>query len=945
WIEDTYGNVVTNDNSQVTIGIGSVTAAPGNATSGLINSTTSANAASGEATFTNLVLDQAGSYTLAAGDSTDQLSGFNSQSFTVTPGAVQQLFFPSAGQPTNTTAGTAINNGAGGVQVWIEDTYGNVVTGDNTSVTVKSSLLTAAPGNAAASSVNSSVNATSGEATFSNLVLTQAGSYALLASNSTDSLGPLSSQSFNITPAAVNKLAFPAAGQPTNTTAGTAINSGSGGVQVWIEDSYGNVETNDNSQVTIGIGSVTAAPGNAASGFINSTTGVNANGGKATFTNLVLDQAGSYTLAAGDSTDKLSGFNSQSFTVTPGAVQQLFFPSAGQPTNTTAGTAINSGSGGVQVWIEDSYGNVETGDNSNVSIKSNLQKAAPGNAAASSFNMNVNATSGEATFTNLVLNQAGTYTLSAGDTADSLASVNSQSFSVTAAKVSQLYFPPAGQPTNTTAGSAINNGSVQVWIEDTYGNVVTGDNTSVAVKSSLLTAAPGSAAASSVNSSVNGTSGQATFSTLVLTQAGNYALLASDSTDSLGPLSSQSFNITPATVNKLTFPAAGQPTNTTAGGAIDAGAGGVQVWIEDTYGNVVTGDNSQVTIGIGSVTAAPGSATPGFINSTTSVNASGGEATFANLVLDQAGGYTLAAGDAADKLSGFKSQAFSVTPAAASQLAYTTAPTNTTAGNAVNAPGSVQVSVEDKFGNVETGDTSAVAIAPHGPGVFTAGSTTSVNAASGAVAFSNLVLTTTGAYNLQASDTIDNIAATTSASFTVSPAAIAKLAFIALPNKAAVNTPINNPLGVQVAIEDQYGNVETGDTATVVMSIATPSGATFTTSSKTSLGATGGVTTFTNLAIGATGAYTLKANDAADHLSVVSGSLTVNTTAPVNVTANGQVTTSRSGLRYDFPTQTFQQTLTISNATSSSLAGPLQIVLTNLSPNVSLATATLNGHA
>ena len=73
-IEDNYGNVVANDDSQVTIGIGSVTAAPGNATDGFVNSTTSMNAIKGQATFTNLVLDQAGSYTLAASDSADSLS-------------------------------------------------------------------------------------------------------------------------------------------------------------------------------------------------------------------------------------------------------------------------------------------------------------------------------------------------------------------------------------------------------------------------------------------------------------------------------------------------------------------------------------------------------------------------------------------------------------------------------------------------------------------------------------------------------------------------------------------------------------------------------------------------------------------------------------------------------------------------------------------------------
>ncbi|HEV3344349.1 MAG TPA: Ig-like domain-containing protein, partial [Pirellulales bacterium] len=311
--------------------------------------------------------------------------------------------------------------------------------------------------------------------------------------------------------------------QPGNTTAGSAIN-GSSGVVVLIEDNYGNVVANDNSQVTIGIGSLTAAPGNATAGFVNSAASMTATDGQATFTNLVLDQAGAYTLSAGDATDGLSGFNSQSFNVTPAAVQQLAFPAAGQPTNTTAGSAINGGSGGVQVWIEDTYGNVVTNDNSQVTIGIGSVTAAPGNATSGLINSttSANAASGEATFTNLVLDQAGSYTLAAGDLTDKLSGFNSQSFTVTPGAVQQLFFPAAGQPTNSTAGRAINNGAggVQVWIEDTYGNVVTGDNTSVTVKSSLLTAAPGNAAASSVNSSVKATSGEATFSNLVLTQAG-----------------------------------------------------------------------------------------------------------------------------------------------------------------------------------------------------------------------------------------------------------------------------------------------------------------------------------------------------------------------------------------------------------------------------------------
>ena len=54
---------------------------------------------------------------------------------------------------------------------------------------------------------------------------------------------------------AANKLAF--TNQPTNTTAGSAIDSGTGGVKVSIEDSTGNVVTNSTDSVTIAIGTAT----------------------------------------------------------------------------------------------------------------------------------------------------------------------------------------------------------------------------------------------------------------------------------------------------------------------------------------------------------------------------------------------------------------------------------------------------------------------------------------------------------------------------------------------------------------------------------------------------------------------------------------------------------------------------------------------------------------
>ena len=59
---------------------------------------------------------------------------------------------------------------------------------------------------------------------------------------------------------------------------------------------------------------------------------------------------------------------------------------------------------------------------------------------------------------------------------------------------------------------------------------------------------------------------------------------------------------------------------------------------------------------------------------------------------------------------------------------------------------------------------------------------------------------------------------------------------------------------------------------------------------------------------------------------------------PVNVT--GQVSVTSSGLVYSHLTQTFSGTVTVLNTSGQSIAGPIEIVLTNLTAGVTLANAT-----
>ena len=96
-----------------------------------------------------------------------------------------------------------------------------------------------------------------------------------------------------------------------------------------------------------------------------------------------------------------------------------------------------------------------------------------------------------------------------------------------------------------------------------------------------------------------------------------------------------------------------QPSNTTAGATISPA---VTVKVEDSLGNVVTTDTSNVTVAIGTN---PGGGTLG---GTTTVAAVSGTATFSTLSINKAGtGYTLTAADGT--LTSATSRAFNITPA------------------------------------------------------------------------------------------------------------------------------------------------------------------------------------------------------------------------------------------------------------------------------------------
>ena len=164
---DAFGNAATSSAASVTVAIGT------NPAGGILTGTTTARAAAGVATFSNLRVDRSSSaaYTLTA--SVPGLPGATSTAFIVRPGAPVRLGFLV--QPAGATAGAAI---APAVRVGVLDAVGNVVPTATHSITL-ALATTPAGGRLSGTTI---VAAVRGIATFANARVDRAGAgYTLRA--------------------------------------------------------------------------------------------------------------------------------------------------------------------------------------------------------------------------------------------------------------------------------------------------------------------------------------------------------------------------------------------------------------------------------------------------------------------------------------------------------------------------------------------------------------------------------------------------------------------------------------------------------------------------------------------------------------------------------------------------------------------------------------------
>jgi hypothetical protein len=289
------------------------------------------------------------------------------------------------------------------------------------------------------------------------------------------------------------QLTFGGGGVPQNSAAGNAI----GNVSVGIFNSKGQLNTSDNSAVTL---SICSWPG-----LISGTVTVHAVKGIATFSNVSIDNVGIYRLYAADGA--INPTVSSLFTITPAAATHLVY--AAPPGNTTAGVVYKPA---VVVYAMDQFDNIVRNVNTPVTLK--ILNATALVYGASTVNLN----NGAAIFNDVWLETAGVYEMAAN--ALSLASIK-RGFYVYPTTPAKIGFEPT--PVGDKHGGKFVLGVVA---EDVFGNIVTGDETG---KITLKLNAHPTGAVLSGTLTVNVVNGLAPFLNLSINLAGTYSLAATDS--------------------------------------------------------------------------------------------------------------------------------------------------------------------------------------------------------------------------------------------------------------------------------------------------------------------------------------------------------------------------------------------------------------------------------
>lgn len=260
-----------------------------------------------------------------------------------------------------------------------------------------------------------------------------------------------------------------------------------------------------------------------------------------------------------------------------------------------------------------------------------------------------------------------------------------------------------------------------------------------------------------------------------------------------------------------------------------------------------------------------------------------------------------------------------------------TGPTAFTAGTS----GAFTLTTLNPDGTADTGYSGTVQITSSDPQAVLPGAVTITN---GTGAFS-VTLETAGTQSVAATDVNNPSINGNDTPITVTPAAASQVVFTVEPSSATAG----QPTAFQVAIEDAYGNIETGDNSdNVTLSvnsgpstqIARPLGGGLTETVER------GSALFNGLVFDTSGSYTLAA------LANLAGGGTLGPAVSSSFTVASPVSLAFGGITYNSRTRLYSETVTLTNNTGAALTGPMSLELTNLPSGVVLtdATGTTNGN-
>ena len=876
---------------------GCTSAAPG------VLSGASVAAVNGVATFASLTYSQAGTIYLKATDASDgAVTTACAGAVAVSAGAAGSLTVES--QPLTATAGVTMT----ALVVALRDNLSNIVTTNNTAtVTV---TVTSGPGSFTAGATTSGV-LSSGVITFSNLRLDKAGNYVLRFATSAGSF-TVDSATIAVGSGAAVKLVL------------SGVSSQSAGatqpITITARDAFSNTATGYTGSQSLTFGGAGAAPdgtlptvtdsGGATVEF-GSTTAIDFSAGVATVSGganglLRLVKVGISVVAVTDTVNSLvaAGSDVLTVTVTPGSGARL---AIGGSATQTAGLTQT-----LTITALDSLGNVASGYTGVKSLTFSGASSAPGGTSPTVRNntgglvlfgspTNINFSSGVATVSGgnngvMALYKQETAVIAATDGAISATGSDRLTVVVSTAAASQLAFstqPPA------TAQAGVNlSPAPVVQVQDQYANVVSVSHAiSLTASLSSSCAAGNDGSGSLSGSTVNASSGVATFSSLFYSKVETIYLKATNVTS--GTVTS-----TCSTAVAVAHGPASQVVITQQPGNASANSVFIQqpiLELRDSQGNVVTSDSSS------KVTATKFSG-PGVIHGSSNYQITfvNGVATYADLRIDTSGSYVLQFTTTPGGLT-VQSASFNVSSGSAIRLAITGSGSQT-AGSSQN----LTISALDNANNVDTTYTGNKFLTFSGASVATSGANPTVTDKDGiarnfgvatAITFNNGVATVSGGSNgamvLVKSENIEvsvtdgglSSSGAYNLAVNVSPGAANNLVFSQQPSSTAT-AGVDLAQQPSVQIRDQFHN-PTVDTNTIVLTPFTNAGcttaATGTLNGGSGTGAILGVASFSGVNYTKAESVRLKATSGA-LTAACSDAIVVSAASPAKLVIGGSAT-------------------------------------------------------